>query len=90
MIAEEIQNVYKIIPLTILRKTPGIHFDAVSENIKVDGIDRVVHAADGISPPPSAGVDRRRKNYFDARVLSDSKRQKWRHFDKFFDAIQKL
>ena len=58
MIFQEVPHLYKIIPLKIIRKTPGIHFDAVSEKIKVDGIDRVVHASGGISPPPTAGVAR--------------------------------
>ena len=45
---------YRIIPLRMLRQTPGVHFDEMvpSDIPKIDGIDRVIHAANSISPGP--------------------------------------
>jgi len=45
---------YRIIPLRMLRRTPGVHFDEMvpSDIPKIDGIDRVIHAANSISPGP--------------------------------------
>ena len=45
---------YRIIPLRMLRRTPGVHFDEMvpSDIPKIDGIDRVIHGPNSISPGP--------------------------------------
>jgi len=45
---------YRIIPLRILRKTAGVKFDEIvpSDIPKIDGIDRVIHGPNSISPGP--------------------------------------
>ena len=51
---------YRLIPLRTLRRTAGVLFDEVvpSDIPKIDGIDRVIHKANGISPDPCEGVKR--------------------------------
>ena len=51
---------YRLIPLRTLRRTAGVIFDEVvpSDIPKIDGIDRVIHKANGISPGPCDGVNR--------------------------------
>ena len=51
---------YRLIPLRTLRRTAGVLFDEVvpSDIPKIDGIDRVIHKANGISPGPCEGVKR--------------------------------
>jgi len=43
---------YRIIPLRVLRRTKGVKFDEMvpSDIPKIDGIDRVIHAPNSISP----------------------------------------
>tara|TARA_R110002072_G_C7762826_1_gene518486 strand:+ start:71 stop:634 length:564 start_codon:yes stop_codon:yes gene_type:complete len=45
---------YRIIPLRILRRTPGVKFDEMvpSDIPKMSGIDRVIHGPNAISPGP--------------------------------------
>lgn len=45
---------YRLIPLRVLRRTAGVLFDEMvpSDIPKIDGIDRVIHAANSISPGP--------------------------------------
>tara|TARA_B110000305_G_scaffold241813_1_gene317685 strand:+ start:1389 stop:1952 length:564 start_codon:yes stop_codon:yes gene_type:complete len=45
---------YRIIPLRILRRTAGVKFDEMvpSDIPRIDGIDRVVHGPNSISPGP--------------------------------------
>lgn len=45
---------YRIIPLRTLRRTVGVKFDEIvpSDIPKIDGIDRVIHGANSISPGP--------------------------------------
>jgi len=45
---------YRLIPLRMLRKNPGVRFDEIApSNIpKIDGIDKVIHASNSISPGP--------------------------------------
>ena len=45
---------YRIIPLRVLRRTTGVKFDEIvpSDIPKIDGIDRVIHGANSISPGP--------------------------------------
>ena len=49
---------YRLIPLRTLRRTTGVLFDEVvpSDIPKIDGIDRVIHKANGVSPGPCTGV----------------------------------
>uniref|UniRef100_A0A6C0F881 dTDP-4-dehydrorhamnose 3,5-epimerase n=1 Tax=viral metagenome TaxID=1070528 RepID=A0A6C0F881_9ZZZZ len=51
---------YRILPLRTLRRTAGVIFDEVSKSDipKIDGIDRVIHKANGISPGPVDNVMR--------------------------------
>ena len=55
-----LKNMYRLIPLRTLRRTAGVLFDEVvpSDIPKIDGIDRVIHKANGISPGPCEGVKR--------------------------------
>ena len=45
---------YRLIPLRMLRRTSGVKFDEMvpSDIPKIDGIDKVIHAANSISPGP--------------------------------------
>jgi hypothetical protein len=45
---------YRIIPLRVLRRTSGVKFDELvpSDIPKIDGIDRVIHGPNSISPGP--------------------------------------
>ena len=45
---------YRLIPLRMLRRTAGVVFDEMvpSDIPKIDGIDKVIHAANSISPGP--------------------------------------
>ena len=45
---------YRIIPLRILRRTAGVKFDEIvpSDIPKINGIDRVIHGPNSISPGP--------------------------------------
>jgi len=51
---------YRIIPLRTLRRTAGVCFDEVvsSDIPRIDGIDRVIHKANGVSPGPCESVKR--------------------------------
>ena len=45
---------YRLIPLRVLRRTTGVKFDEMvpSDIPKIDGIDRVIHGPNSISPGP--------------------------------------
>ncbi len=45
---------YRLIPLRMLRRTPGVKFDEMvpSDIPKIDGIDKVIHGPNSISPGP--------------------------------------
>lgn len=45
---------YRIIPLRVLRRTTGVKFDEIvpSDIPKIDGVDRVIHGPNSISPGP--------------------------------------
>ena len=45
---------YRLIPLRMLRRTAGVVFDEMvpSDIPKIDGIDKVIHSANSISPGP--------------------------------------
>tara|TARA_Y100000389_G_scaffold204089_1_gene254945 strand:+ start:12112 stop:12663 length:552 start_codon:yes stop_codon:yes gene_type:complete len=51
---------YRLIPLRVLRRTKGVKFDEMvpSDIPKVDGIDRVIHGPNSISPGPVDNVKR--------------------------------
>jgi hypothetical protein len=57
---DHIPNLYKIIPLDLMRKTKGVRFDTLArENIpRIDGIDRVLHSGGAVSPGSVPGVER--------------------------------
>lgn len=48
----EVPGFYHVLPLTVLRRTPGVSFDTVPVDRldQIDAIDRVLHDADAISP----------------------------------------
>ena len=45
---------YRLIPLRVLRRTPGVKFDEMvpSDIPRIDGIDKVIHGPNSISPGP--------------------------------------
>jgi hypothetical protein len=49
---------YRIIPLRTLRRTCGVKFDEIvpSDIPKIDGVDRVIHGPNAISPGPVGNV----------------------------------
>ena len=53
-------SLYRIIPLRILRRTTGVKFDEMvpSDIPKIDGIDRVIHGGNSISPGPVNNINR--------------------------------
>ena len=53
-------NLYRLVPLRILRRTPGVLFDEIvpSDIPKIHGIDRVIHSANSISPGPIQDIKR--------------------------------
>lgn len=53
-------TLYRLVPLRILRRTPGVLFDEMvpSDIPKIHGIDRVIHSANSISPGPIEDVTR--------------------------------
>lgn len=53
-------NLYRLIPLRILRRTYGVSFDEIvpSDIPRIHGIDRVIHLANSISPGPIEDVKR--------------------------------
>jgi hypothetical protein len=53
-------NLYRLIPLRILRRTYGVSFDEIvpSDIPRIHGIDRVIHLANSISPGPIDDVKR--------------------------------
>jgi hypothetical protein len=57
---EEIEGLYRIIPLLPLRQTPGVRFDEVPIGLvpKIDAIDRVIHNGGATSPGPIKDVKR--------------------------------
>ena len=53
-------NLYRLIPLRIIRRTYGVSFDEIvhSDIPRIHGIDRVIHLANSISPGPIEDVKR--------------------------------
>lgn len=56
----EVPGLYKIIPLNIFRRTPGVFFDNIPTGAfpHIDAIDRVLHVGNAVSPGPVGGVVR--------------------------------
>src|SRR6056297_1274619 len=54
------KNMFKVIPLKVFRKTEGVVFDLVNMDYlsNVDGIDRVIHAENALSPGSIKDVKR--------------------------------
>lgn len=59
IIAEE-KGLYRVLPLQVLRRTPGVYFDALPPDYfaHIDAIDRVIHEGGAISPGPIGDVER--------------------------------
>jgi hypothetical protein len=59
-IFEDVPGLYKIIPLNLFRKTPGVIFDNVPTKAfsKISAIDRVLHEGGAVSPGPVGEVKR--------------------------------
>jgi hypothetical protein len=59
-IFKEAPGMYKIIPLNIFRRTPGVFFDNVPVNAfpAIGAIDRVIHVSNASSPGPAGEVKR--------------------------------
>ncbi|RJR17606.1 MAG: hypothetical protein C4581_07730 [Nitrospiraceae bacterium] len=59
-IAEEVPGLYKVVPLNIFRRTPGVYFDNVPLKAfpRIDAIDRVIHVSNAISPGPVGDIKR--------------------------------
>ena len=53
-------TLYRLIPLRVLRRTTGVKFDEMvpSDIPKIDGIDRVIHGPNSISPGPIDNIKR--------------------------------
>ena len=51
---------YRLLPLRVLRRTTGIMFDEIAKSDipKIQGIDRVIHGPNGISPGPIGPIKR--------------------------------
>ena len=60
LVSQQVAGLYRIIPLRVLRKTPGVSFDLVPTEVlpHIDGIDRVLHDGGAVSPGPVGDVDR--------------------------------
>jgi hypothetical protein len=59
-IFEDVPGLYKIIPLNLFRKTPGVIFDNVPTKAfpRISAIDRVIHQGSATSPGPVGDVKR--------------------------------
>ena len=59
-IFKEVRDFYRIIPLQMLRRTPGVFFDNVPMAClpRIDAIDRVLHEKSAVSPGPVGEVAR--------------------------------
>lgn len=57
---DEIKDLYSIVKLKQLRRTEGVSFDAVDlkQVVRIDAIDRVIHAGGAFSPGSVGGVER--------------------------------
>ena len=60
LVAEEVPGLYRIIPLRVLRQTPGVAFHSVPTSLltAAGSIDRVLHEGGAVSPGPVGDVQR--------------------------------
>ncbi len=60
LVFRQVEGLYRIIPLRVLRKTPGVSFDLVPTAVlpHIDGIDRVLHDGGAVSPGAVGDVAR--------------------------------
>lgn len=60
LVFAEVSGLYRIIPLKVLRRTPGVSFDVVPCEAfpRIDAMDRVLHERGAISPGPIGDVQR--------------------------------
>lgn len=59
-VLQQVDGLYRIIPLKVLRRTPGVNFDCLEKNVMpaIDAIDRVIHTGGAVSPGPVGEVKR--------------------------------
>ena len=59
-VLEEVDGLYRVIALDVLRRTPGVFFDNVPLDAlpRINAIDRVIHEGAAISPGPVDDVQR--------------------------------
>jgi hypothetical protein len=59
-IIDQVEGLYRIIPLKLLRRTEGVSFDVIPQNLipKIDAVDRVIHENGAISPGTIESVER--------------------------------
>lgn len=57
---DEVKGLYRIIPLRVLRRTPGVAFDLVPTEAfpRISRLDHVIHEGGAVSPGPVGGVAR--------------------------------
>ena len=60
LVFQQVEGLYRIIPLRVLRRTPGVSFDLVPTEAlpHIDGIDRVVHDGGAVSPGAVGDIGR--------------------------------
>jgi hypothetical protein len=56
----EVESLYKVVPLQIFRRTPGVYFDVLPISVlpRIDAIDRVLHDSGAVSPGPVGDIAR--------------------------------
>lgn len=59
-VIKEIEGLFKIVGLQEFRKTEGVRFDIVPNEVfdNLSGVDRVIHKSSAVSPGSIEGVDR--------------------------------
>ena len=57
---EEVEALYRIIPLTPFRRTPNVSFDCLPMGAlpHINAVDRVIHKSNAVSPGPVGDVER--------------------------------
>lgn len=59
-VLDEVPGLYRIIPLTLLRRTSKVNFDCIPLDVlpRIDAIDRVLHEGGATSPGPVGNIAR--------------------------------
>jgi len=59
-ILDEVPNLYRVVALRVLRRTPGVFFDCVPVSAfpRIDALDRVIHEGGACSPGAVGEVER--------------------------------